>query len=450
MTTLVIIAPLLAALITMAFRPIDVRRNVRVALSTVAAFLPLVLAGRIALSALVFAMLVSLLSYAATLFSTGVYTIDWGVGDVVWSRKSVYFALLGAFWSAMLLVVLSGTFPVMWLGIAITTVATTFLVGFSGERDALEAAWKYLVLCSVGIAIALLGILAWGGAGGNAGLERIGIALMLLGFATKAGLVPMHAWLPDAHSKAPAPISSLLSGVLVTCSLYAIMRVSGAAEAAGEGAFAHWILLVAGACSISIAGILMLVQTDLKRLLAYSTVEHAGIVALAVAFGGPLGMSAAVLHALNHAVTKSGAFLAAGAVQQAKDSTSLTQLHGLWSSGWHGRLLISAMAGLCGLPPFGLVVSELLVVAAGVMAQQWVALAFGIAGIVLGFVALGRAAIEIASTRRSPQSQPARTVARRSLAATAAVLACAMALAWMPWTPAAGLINTVVATVGRP
>jgi hydrogenase-4 component F len=446
MTALIIAAPLLAALVTMAFRPIEVRRNVRVALSTIAAFLPLLLARHIAAPALLFAMLVSLLSYAATLFSTGVYTIDWGVGDVVWSRKSVYFALLGAFWSAMLLVVLSGTFPVMWLGIALTTAATTFLVGFSGERDALEAAWKYLVLCSVGIAIALLGILAWGGAGGNAGLERIGIALMLLGFATKAGLVPMHAWLPDAHSKAPAPISSLLSGVLVTCSLYAIMRVSGAAEAAGEGAFAHWILLVAGTCSISVAGILMLVQTDLKRLLAYSTVEHSGIVALAVAFGGPLGISAAILHALNHAVTKSGAFLAAGAVQQAKDGTSLRELHGLWSSGSHGRMLILAMAGLCGLPPFGLVISELLVVAAGVAAQQWLALAFGIAGMALGFVALARAAIEIASARR-PRESP-RPVARRSLATTAAVLVGAFALAWIPWTPAGAFIRTVAATVG--
>ena len=448
MIALVIVAPLAAALMTMVFRPIEVRRNVRVALATVAALLPLMLAGRIAAPPLLFAMLVSLLSYAATIFSTGVYTIDWGVGNVVWSRKSVYFALLAAFWSAMLLVVLSSTFPLMWLGIALTTVATTFLVGFSGERDALEAAWKYLVLCSVGIAIALFGILAWGGAGGNAGLARIGIALMLLGFGTKAGLVPMHAWLPDAHSKAPAPISALLSGVLVTCSLYAIMRVSGAAETGGEGSFARWILLVAGTCSISIAGILMLVQTDLKRLLAYSTVEHAGIVALAIGFGGPFGMLAAVIHALNHAVTKSGAFFAAGAAQQAKDTTSLRDLHGLWSSGSYGRLLISAMAALCGLPPFGLLVSEFLVVAAGVAAHQWAALALGVAGMVLGFIALARAAIEIASERRPPQ--PARTVARRSLAATAAVLAAAFALAWTPWTPAGALITTVASTLGKP
>lgn len=450
MIALVIVAPVAAALITMLFRPIEMRRNVRVALSTVAAFLPLLLVGRIAAPALLFAMLVSVLSYAATIFSTGVYTIDWGVGDVVWSRKSVYFALLGAFWSAMLLVVLSGTFSVMWLGIALTTVATTFLVGFSGERDALEAAWKYLVLCSVGLAIALFGILAWGGAGSNANLERIGIALMLLGFATKAGLVPMHAWLPDAHSKAPAPISSLLSGVLVTCSLYALMRVSGAAEAAGQGPFARWILLVSGTCSVSVAGILMLVQTDLKRLLAYSTVEHAGIVAVAVGFGGPVGMLAAVVHALNHAVTKSGAFLAAGAVQQAKDTTSLAELHGLWSTGSYGRLLVSAMAGLCGVPPFGLVVSELLVVAAGIAAHQWAALAVGIAGMVLGFVALARAAIEIASERRAAPNNPVRAVARRSIGASAAVLVGAFALAWIPWTPAGSLIATVAKTLAKP
>ncbi|MHB8230904.1 MAG: proton-conducting transporter transmembrane domain-containing protein, partial [Vulcanimicrobiaceae bacterium] len=328
-----IAAPLLGALIALAFRVRAQRQAVRIALAVAAALLPVTLAGSVDALSLLFAALVSILGLLATVFSAGAESLDWGSGEAVWSRKPVYFVLLGAFWSAMLVVVLADNFALLWLGISATTLATAFLVGFSGEAAALEAAWKYLVLCSVGIALALLGIVVLGHVTMAAGLSplqalswtsiaahapatalplaRLATALMAIGFATKAGLVPMHAWLPDAHSKAPAPISGLLSGVLVSCALYAIMRTLSVAAVLGAGPVIHTLLLVLGSLSTVVAGTLMLSQRDLKRLLAYSTVEHAGIVALALGFGGPIGLFAALFHIVAHAFAKSAAFFAA-------------------------------------------------------------------------------------------------------------------------------------------
>jgi hydrogenase-4 component F len=460
MTVLVVIAPLGAALLTMLFRPLNLRRVARIILAAAAAALPLTLIGRADWLSLLFAGIVSVISFLATVFSTGMYSVDWGRGLATWTRKSVYFVLLGTFWSAMLLVVLATNFGVLWFGIAATTLATAFLVGFSGDVTALEAAWKYLVLCSVGIGLALLGIVLLGRVSLELGLDpahalawsaiaqhhlskavppaALATAIMLVGFATKAGLVPMHAWLPDAHSKAPAPISALLSGVLVSCSLYAIMRTSSVAEALGAGDTFRQLLLGFGVASIMVAGALMLVQGDLKRLLAYSTVEHAGIVALALGFGGPLGLIAALLHVVGHAFAKSAAFFAAGLVQSASGSTALSELNGLWNRGVAGRFLLGALAALGGLPPFALFVSELLVVGAGIAAHQWIALALGAIGLILAFAGLARAGIAIESghvVRESP-APFAESPSRLSIGAAAAALACAIAIAVVPWTGA--------------
>jgi hydrogenase-4 component F len=453
MIALVVAAPLLAALVTLLFHPLEIRRTARVVLSSIAALAPVLLAGSVDRLSLLFAGLVSAVSLLATVFSTGMFSADWGRGAVLWSRKPIYFLLLATFWSAMLVVVLATNFGLLWFGISATTLATAFLVGFSGEAAALEAAWKYLVLCSVGIGLALLGIillgrvsiegglapseaLAWGAIvahpAASAPLARLATAIMLIGFATKAGLVPMHAWLPDAHSKAPAPISGLLSGVLVSCSLYAIMRTSNVASALGVADSYQQILLWLGVASALVAGALMLVQRDLKRLLAYSTVEHAGLVALALGFGGPLGTFAALFHVVAHAFAKSSAFFAVGLVQGERDTTSIGALRGLWRGGPGGRFLLGAMTALGGLPPFGLFVSELLIVAAGVAAHQWIALGLGAFGMVLAFAALARTAIEIES---GPAPQTAvRRRSRLSLAAAAAALACAAAVVVTPWS----------------
>jgi hydrogenase-4 component F len=480
----VIAAPLLSAILTIAFRDRETRRLVRVVLAATAAALPLTLAGSIDGLSCTFTVIVSVLGLLATVFSTGTFAPDWGIGRAIWSRKSVYFVLLGAFWSAMLLVVLADNFAALWLGISATTLATAFLVGFSGEAAALEAAWKYLVLCSVGIGFALLGIVAlahvaiaggidprlalsWTAIAGHTvlttpSLAQLATVLMLIGFATKAGLVPMHAWLPDAHSKAPAPISALLSGVLVSCALYAIMRTLEVGAALGVSPLLHQILLWLGATSVIVAGALMLAQRDLKRMLAYSTVEHAGIVALALGFGGSLGFLAALLHVVGHAFAKSAAFFAAGMVQRDFSTTTLGKLRGLWLRGGSGRLLLAAFVAISGMPPFGLFVSELLLVFAGIAAHQWVPLGLGLTGIALAFAAVARNAIEIESgAAKAPgiESSPAlttpRTFEQRIAARLAAVasgtiavaLIGALSIAVVPWTSLGTSLQRIAATL---
>lgn len=461
LVVLVVLAPLIAALLPLTL-PLPRRPVARVTLAAVAALTVFAIAGVLDPLSRVFAGLVSSLGVLAVLFSLSRRFFRNRAGDLVgedderamWSRVSVYFALLGTFWCAMLTVVVATNFTMLWLGISATTLATAFLVAFSAESDALEAAWKYLILCSVGIAFALVGILllahvaiaagmapadatSWNAIVAHAPvsappLARLAIALTIVGFATKAGLVPMHAWLPDAHSKAPPPVSALLSGVLVSCALYALFRTVEVAGAFGCDGFARACLLWLGGLSTIVAASLMLAQTDLKRLLAYSTVEHAGIVALALGFGGPLGEFAAVLHVLSHGFSKAGAFFAVGLVQAQTGTTSIGSLHGLWRSGPGGRLLLAALGALAGLPPFGLFVSEVLVIAAGVTAGRWWALAAGVFGIGLAFAALARTAIAVES------GAPAEGIgnllrARAPASAAALALAGAFALAFAPW-----------------
>jgi hydrogenase-4 component F len=466
----VVAAPLLSAILTVAFRNLEARRRARVIFAGIAALMPLSLVGNVDGLSFTFAVVVSALSFLATVFSTRTFSSDWGGEGAIWSRKWVYFVLLGAFWSAMLLVVLTNNFATLWLGISATTLATAFLVGFSGEASALEAAWKYLMLCSVGIGFALLGIVAlahvaiaagidprfatsWTAIAAHApsdppGLARLATVLMLVGFATKAGLVPMHTWLPDAHSKAPAPISALLSGVLVSCALYAIMRTLEVGSALGVSSLLHALLLWLGAASIIVAGGLMLAQRDLKRLLAYSTVEHAGIVALALGLGGPLGALAALLHVVGHAFAKSAAFFAAGMIQRDCETTTLGRLRGLWQLGSPGRLLLAALIALAGMPPFGLFVSELLVVFAGIAAHQWLPLGIGLVGIALAFTAISRNAIEIESGM--PGANEARLATRRSfvaIGAMAAALVAALSIGVVPWTALGGSLQKTAATI---
>ncbi len=458
----VVAAPLVFAIAVRIVPKREVRRIARVVLAFVAALMSLAAFGSIDRLSMLFAGLVSFLALLATIFSSSIFADDWTEGYAIWSRKPAYFIMLGAFWSSMLLVVLASNFTLLWLGVSITTLATAFLVGYSGEAAALEAAWKYLVLCGVGIAFAMLGLIvlahvaiangvdpgsafSWtaiaarGHIGAVSPLARVAVALMIVGFGTKAGLVPMHAWLPDAHSKAPAPISALLSGLLVSCALYAIARTLSVAAPLGAANFAYELLLWLGALSTAVAGALMLVQRDLKRLLAYSTIEHAGIVALAFGFGTTLGWFAALLHIAVHAFAKSSAFFATGIVQRERGSTEIARLRALWNEGSAGRLLLAVLGALSGMPPFGLFVTEMLVVVAGIAAGAWIPLALAMIGLLLAFATLARVAIEIEGGGRVPTAAwsvpiPLAPLHRRVAAATvAAALTGCIALGIVPW-----------------
>jgi hydrogenase-4 component F len=450
-----VVAPFLGALLATLIPQIAVRRLLRGLLAVVAAVLAFAVLGEVDRLAGALIAMISVLSLLATVFSLGIVPHT-EHDEIRWASTSTYFILLGAFWSSMLVAATSTTFIGLWIGISATTLATTFLVGFSGGHAALEAAWKYLIICSFGIGIALIGILLLGRAGidaqiapdaalswqtlaGHAGalppaLTRLALALMLLGFGTKAGLVPMHSWLPDAHSKAPAPISALLSGLLVSCALYAIVRVQLVAGLTEPGFF-DAVLLVLGCASVLTGGTLMLAQHDVKRLLSYSTIEHAGLIAIALGIASPLALFAALYHVVNHAFGKAFAFLAVGIVQHEHGTTTIGKLTGLWNEP-SGRLFLAALAGLMGFPPFGMFFSEVLIVVAAAAAHAWVPLAFALAGALLGFVALVRLAIETQSGHAVlPASAP--RLSRRAFVATACAGAFALALFAAPFVPEA-------------
>ncbi|HTS14952.1 MAG TPA: hydrogenase 4 subunit F [Candidatus Sulfotelmatobacter sp.] len=298
-----------------------------------------------------------------------------------------YYGLLHLFVFSMLLVPLSNSLGVVWIAIEGTTLASVFLVSYYRTREALEAAWKYVIIGSVGIALALFGtILAYYAAVPVLGFSfdlnwssltavaprldpdvmRLAFLFIVVGYGTKAGLAPMHTWLPDAHSEAPSPISALLSGVLLNAALYAILRFYTLTVPAVGVADVGALLLGFGLLSLLVAALFMLRQNDYKRLLAYSSVEHMGVIVVATAFGGPLGMTAALLQLVGHALAKSLMFFAAGHVLLRYETKEIDQVSGVIRAlPASGAFLLLGGLALTGAPPFGLFVSELTALTAG-------------------------------------------------------------------------------------
>lgn len=297
--------------------------------------------------------------------------------------------LVHAFLAAMALAVLAADLGVLWIAVEATTIVTAFLVGQGRTRGSVEAAWKYVVICSTGIALALLGLvvlnhaavhtaagadgpgLDWAGLVAVApaldpGVTRIAVVLLLLGFGAKAGLAPLHAWLPDAHGQAPAPVSALMSGVLLAVAFSAILRVRVIADAALGPGFARALLLGAALLSLVVAASLLLAQRDYKRMLAYSSIEHMGLLALGAAVGGPAATAAVLLHLLGHGLAKSVAFVGAGRVTQLTGTSRIDRVRGLavTQPGLAAAFGLAVLA-LLGLPPFSLFASELAIVRAG-------------------------------------------------------------------------------------
>jgi len=337
-----------------------------------------------------------------------------------------YSTLVVLFLGAMSLAVVADNLGVLWVAIEATTIATAFLVGHHRDRRALEAAWKYVVLASVGVAIALLGIVLLYAATRSAAvptlswsrldttrpaldpsLVRVAAGLAILGFATKAGLAPMHSWLPDAHSQAPAPVSGLMSGVLLSVAFYAILRVQAIADPVIGPDLMRGMLLTAGLLSLGVAAALILQQRDLKRMLAYSSIEHMGLLALAAAVGGALALSAALLHVLGHGLAKSSTFVISGRILATEGTTSTEDIRGLLIR----RPRVAApflvgMVALLGLPPFSLFFSEVAIVIAGVeRGLTWV-MAVGVFLMLVIFGGLARHTSAMMFGQRSPTDDP--------------------------------------------
>jgi len=295
-------------------------------------------------------------------------------------------ALVQLFLAAMAAAVLAASLGLTWVAIEATTIVTAFLVGQRKTRQAVEAAWKYVMICSTGIALALLGLLVLNAAAAHAGLPagldwtrlvaaaphlnrgvtRIAVALLLIGFGTKAGLAPLHAWLPDAHGQAPAPVSALMSGVLLSVAMYAILRVKVIADLALGTEYTRTLLLILALASLLLAASLLISQRDYKRMLAYSSIEHMGLLALGAAAGSPLAVAAVLLHMLGHGLAKGSLFISAGRVLQLTGTHRIDRVSGLASRAplLAGCLGLGILA-LLGFPPFSLFASELGIVRAG-------------------------------------------------------------------------------------
>ena len=348
-------------------------------------------------------------------FTTSVFSASYIAHELESGRLTpvylrFYHAMYQVLLFAMNLALLANNIGLLWVSVELATLTTVLMVGIYRTHQALEAAWKYFILGSVGIALALFGTIivylaaqpvlgeglpamAWDGLLANAAefdpaLLNLAFIFLLLGYGTKVGLAPLHAWLPDAHAEGPTPISAVLSGLLLNVALYALLRFK-MLLAANPGALAPGPLMVGmGLVSLLFAALMLYRRRDIKRLFAYSSIEHMGIITFAFGMGGPLANFAGLLHMTLHSLTKSAIFFAVGHIAQAKGTQKLAQIRGLTVThpalGWS---LVAGVAAIAGLPPFGIFTSEFLLVTNTFGREPWLALPL-ILGLLLAFGAL--------------------------------------------------------------
>lgn len=302
-------------------------------------------------------------------------------------RLPLFYALMAGFALTMLVAPLMNNPGLYWIVIDLTTIVSAFLVGFEREPESVEAAWKYIVIVSAGLSLALLGIvifywggtlhlgpvyaMTWGNLTASApmmpkSLLLLAFLLVLVGFGTKVGLAPMHTWLPDAHSEGPAPVSAMLSAALLNTAMLGIVRFLGVLQAGGVGLLGRTALVVLGALSLFLAAFFIIRQTGAKRLMAYSSVEHMGIVALGFGFGGVLGVAGAMYHMLNHSLAKSHMFFGSGNMMRAYGSKDMSAMRSILSFyPISGFLWLLGAVAITGAPPFGLFLSEITIMRGG-------------------------------------------------------------------------------------
>jgi hydrogenase-4 component F len=319
--------------------------------------------------------------------------------------------LLG-FLATTTLVALSHHLALLWVGMEATTLAVAPLVFHRHDRRSLEAVWKYLVLSSVGIALALLGTfflaaaqvqgrplliedLMSGAKTLQPGLLRGAFVFLLVGFGTKMGLAPLHAWKPDTYGEAPSLVAGLMAGALTSCAFLGLARVAQVMTAAGQGGFMQPVLLAFGMFSLLVAAAFMIGQTDLKRLLAYSSVEHMGLLVLGLGLGGT-GVWGTVLHVLNNGLTKGLMFLTVGNIVLATGTSHAPSMRGvLRRVPVSGVLLLAGLFAVTGSPPFGLFVSEFTILGAAIgQGHPWIGVTMVVLLAVI-FVGMARTILEV-------------------------------------------------------
>lgn len=370
--------------------------------------------------------------------------------------EAVFTGCLLLFLAMMTLVSLSGHLGLSWVAVEATTLASAPLIYFHRHHRSLEATWKYLLICSVGIALALLGIFlaavaATDPAGATISLLtdelvkrgahlhpawlKLSFVFLLVGYGTKMGLAPLHTWLPDAHSESPSVVSALLSGALLNCAFLSILRAYQVLAAAGCAAFGQELLVLLGLVSMGVAAVFIVGQQDYKRLLAYSSVEHVGILALGVGLGG-VGAFGAMFHAVNHSLTKAMLFLVAGNILAAYGTKSCREVRGaLHALPLSAALWLVGFLAITGSPPFGAFLSEFTVLKAaldqgrGVVAILYLGF--------LGIISVGMAGVFLRMTQgQSSLPDVGRPARERILSVASPVALALMVLGLGVWVPA--------------
>jgi hydrogenase-4 component F len=373
----------------------------------------------------VFIVLTTFVGFTTSVFSASYISHELDIGRLTPTFLRFYHTMYQVLMFAMNLALVANNIGVMWVAIEIATLTTVLMVGIYRTHEALEAAWKYFILGSVGIALALFGtilvymaarpvvgegvdamvwtVLVQHAARFDPALLNVAFVFLLLGYGTKVGLAPLHAWLPDAHAEGPTPISAVLSGLLLNVALYALLRfkmllaVNPAALAPGP------LMITMGLISLVFAAFMLYRRRDIKRMFAYSSIEHMGIIVFAFGMGGPLANFAGLLHMAMHSLTKSAIFFAVGHVAQVKGTQRIADLGGLTETnpvlGWG---LILGVVAIAGLPPLGIFMSEFLVVSSTFAREPWLAipLVFGI------LVALGALFLRLNSIAFGPPRGP--------------------------------------------
>ncbi len=354
----------------------------------------------------VFIVLTTFVGFTTSAFSASYIGHEIDIGRLTPTFVRFYHAMYQILMFGMNLALIANNIGLMWVAIELATLTTVLMVGIYRTHEALEAAWKYFILGSVGIALALFGTILvymaarpaigeglpameWTNllvhaAGFDPALLNVAFVFLLLGYGTKVGLAPLHAWLPDAHAEGPTPISAVLSGLLLNVALYALLRFK-MLLAANPAAIAPGPLMVTmGLISLVFASFMLYRRRDIKRMFAYSSIEHMGIITFAFGMGGPLANFAGLLHMTMHSLTKSAIFFAVGHISQIKSTQQIADMGGLTVTnpvlGWG---LVLGVVAIAGLPPLGIFMSEFLVVSSTFAREPWLALVL-VAGILIG------------------------------------------------------------------
>ena len=359
--------------------------------------------------------LVALTAFVAlttSLFSARYIMHEVEIGRLETGHLRFYHAMYQGFVFTMLMVLTSNNLGVMWVSLEGATLTTVLMVGLYRTHEALEAAWKYFILCGVGIALALFGTtlmylaaqpvigeglpaMTWSEllprvATFSPAMLNLAFVFLLVGYGTKVGLAPLHAWLPDAHAEGPTPISAVLSGLLLNVALYIVLRFKMLLTANAAALTPGPLMVTMGLSSLLLASFMLYRRRDIKRLFAYSSIEHMGIITFAFGIGGPLANFAGLLHMTMHSLTKSAIFFTVGHISQVKGTQKIADIHGLTSSqpllGW---ALVIGVVAIAGLPPFGVFMSEFLVLTSTFGRAPVLALLV-LFGLLVGFGALIR------------------------------------------------------------